>query len=58
MIEFLEDETDVPLEELECITGSDETKTAVQDWRYALAHGYGYDVSSDDEDEDDEDGDN
>jgi Calcium binding len=57
LIEYLEDEIDVPLEELECITGSDETKMAVDDWRYGVAHGYSYDISSEDEDDDDDDDD-
>jgi hypothetical protein len=51
LIEYLEDEIDVLIEEIECIAGSDETKTAIDDWRYGIAHGYGYDVSSDEEDD-------
>jgi hypothetical protein len=55
LIEYLEDEIDVPIEELECIAGSEETKTALDDWRYGIAHGYGYDISSEDDENDEDD---
>ena len=51
LIEFVDEdaELDVPLEELTCITGTPQTRTAVEDWSYAVAQGYGFSLSSDEE---------